>query len=73
MMSPKQTQMVYLAAHELRHLFQAAVNRPKSARLPMVWGSKGQVQRSGYGGIRDSHAAGVEAASMSRVRDHLLF
>jgi len=36
--------LVYLAAHELRHLWQAArlTDRRKSAPLPMAWGSKGK-------------------------------
>jgi hypothetical protein len=36
--------LVYLAAHELRHLWQAArlTDRRRSAPLPMAWGSKGK-------------------------------
>lgn len=36
--------LVYIAAHELRHLWQAArlTDRRKSAPLPMAWGSKGK-------------------------------
>ena len=36
--------LVYLAAHELRHLWQAArlTDRRRSAPLPMSWGSKGK-------------------------------